>query len=344
MSQSSSKVSSPVRTSTGAAWLFLPLALLALLTHIGIGSFEWYAPWDVVKEILRGPVDDTVINRIVWKLRLARGLEAGLVGALLGGVGVTFQAYFRNPLAEPYIVGTSSGAAVGSAIILVSGLSAGALGVLAMPIAAFAGGLGTLLLVLALSRKRGVTDPQRLLLAGVVLSTLLYSVLSLILLASGESTTRVLQFLLGHFGNARWENVILLAPTLVLGYIGLFRLSKSLNAMMVSSETAITLGVDPGRLRWSVLIWGTILTSICVGTAGVIGFVGLVAPHIARRIVGPDVRRSLFASMAIGMILILLADAIAQRGVRGVEFPVGVVTALFGAPTLLYLLRREANA
>lgn len=344
MNPTAAKVSKTVRTPSASAWLFLPLALAALLVHIGIGSFEWYAPWDVLRELFRGPQDDTVINRIVWNLRLTRGLEAGLVGALLGGVGVTFQAYFRNPLAEPYIVGTSSGAAVGSAIILVSGLSTGVLGVLAMPIAAFAGGLGTLLLVLALSRKRGVTDSQRLLLAGVVLSTLLYSVLSLILLASGESTTRVLQFLLGHFGNARWENVILLVPTLLFGSIGLFRLSKSLNAMMVSSETAITLGVDPSRLRWSVLIWGTILTSICVGTAGVIGFVGLVAPHIARRIVGPDLRKSLFASIGIGTILILLADAIAQRGVRGVELPVGVVTAIFGAPTLLYLLRREASA
>lgn len=343
MNPTREKVSNSVRSSQ-LSWAFLPLALLALLVHIGIGSFEWYAPWDVLGEILRGPRDDTVINRIVWNLRLTRGLEAGLVGALLGGVGVTFQAYFRNPLAEPYIVGTSSGAAVGSAIIMVSGLGSGILGVLAMPIAAFIGGLGTLLLVLALSRKRGVTDSQRLLLAGVVLSTLLYSVLSLILLASGESTTRVLQFLLGHFGNARWENVVLLAPTLVLGYIGFFRLSKSLNATMVSSETAITLGVDPGRLRWSVMIWGTILTSICVGTAGVIGFVGLVAPHIARRIVGPDLRRSLSASIAIGMILILLADALAQRGVRGIELPVGVVTAIFGAPTLLYLLRREVTA
>lgn len=337
------KVLHPVRQTSGISWVFLPLALFALLVHIGIGSFEWYAPWDVLREIFRGPQDDTVVNRIVWNLRLTRGLEAGLVGALLGGVGVTFQAYFRNPLAEPYIVGTSSGAAVGSAIIMVSGLSAGIFGVLAMPIAAFVGGLGTLLLVLALSRKRGVTDSQRLLLAGVVLSTLLYSVLSLILLASGESTTRVLQFLLGHFGNARWENIVLLVPALVLGYVGLFRLSKSLNAMMVSSETAITLGVDPGRLRWSVMIWGTILTSLCVGTAGVIGFVGLVAPHIARRIVGPDLRRSLGASISIGMILILLADALAQRGVRGTELPVGVVTAIFGAPTLLYLLRREAS-
>lgn len=312
-----------------------------MLLHIGIGSYLWISPWQVLAEVARGNLGGSeVLNNVVWSLRLPRAIGCVLVGALLGGVGSVFQALFRNPLAEPYIIGVSSGAAVGGTVALVGGL-AGAwygLGVLAM---GFAGGMGSLLLVTSLARRRGSISVPTLLLAGVVVGSLLSAVLTLILLTAGEDTYNVLRWLLGSMATLFWDRLAVMAIVLALGGAILVRISRQLNAFSVSETQAQQLGVDPVRLKWTVLVTGTAMASVAVGAVGIIGFLGLVAPHIARRLLGVDLRYSIAGSMLTGSALLLLADLAAQRLVPAIELPVGAITALLGAPALLALLRRE---
>jgi iron complex transport system permease protein len=261
-----------------------------------------------------------------------------LVGGILGSVGAAFQALFRNPLAEPYVVGVSSGAAVGGCIALVAGF-AGALGGMAGLCLAFAGGLGSLLLVVALARRRGIINIPSLLLAGVVVGSLLAAVLVLVLLAAGQDTNQVLRWLLGSMTPMFWPRILILLVTLVLGLAVLMRETRRLNAFSVSEASAQRLGVNTFRLRNLVLVTGTAMAAVAVGTVGIIGFLGLVAPHIARRTLGIDLRHSLLGSALIGSALLLGADLLAQRVLPGIELPVGAVSAALGAPTLLILLR-----
>lgn len=319
---------------------FVAIGILALLIHIGLGSSVRIAPWDVAREVFRGDVGGSVDNTIVWKLRLPRAIGCALVGGLLAMVGSAFQALFRNPLAEPYIVGVSSGSAVGGALAFVLGFS-GALGGLGIMLASFVTGLLSLGLVFLLATRRGVVQVQTLLLAGVVVGALLSSVLSLVLLAAGQDTNQVLRWLLGSTTPMFWDRILIMLVVYAIGGIILIRQSRRLNAFAVSEETAQRLGVDTSALKSVVLVAGTAMTAVAVGSTGIIGFLGLVAPHISRRLVGVDWRWSLPGSALIGSALLLFADIVAQQIKPGMEIPVGVVTALLGAPFLLVLIRRR---
>lgn len=316
--------------------------LIALVLHIGIGSTNFYSPADVVRELLHGPTGSTNANNVVWHVRLTRALGCALVGGLLGAVGSAFQALFRNPLADPYIVGVSSGAAIGAVGAELLGFAgfAGGLGAAGL---AFVGGLLSLGLVVGLARRRGAIDVMVLLLAGVVIGTMLAALLTLLILFSGLDTVRLMQALLGDASRLNWSAVGLLASTLAMGAPLLHRQSRALNAFAIGEDTARRLGVDTGRLKAVILIGGTGMASVAVGTVGIIAFVGLVAPHIARGLLGVDWRRSLLGSILVGGLLMLVADALAQRGssVGVAGIPVGAVTALIGAPSLLILLRKS---
>jgi iron complex transport system permease protein len=325
-----------VKSNIGIA---LGLLVFALLIHIGFGSSENISPLDTLREIMRGDHNDSGINRIIWLVRLPRALQCILTGAILGATGTIFQALFRNPLAEPYIVGASSGAAVGGVLVQVLGLGSALLG-FAMPLAGFVTGLLTLVLVFSLAIRRGVIETPTLLLAGVVISTMLSSVLSMILMVSGHDQGVVLRWLLGSEAEATFQNVQILFLVFSIGFFLLLRLSRYMNAIAVDEETAQSVGVDPGKLRSQVLSITTAMVATLVGTVGIIGFVGLVAPHISRRIVGVDLRKVLPLATVIGALLLLMSDAIAQRLTSG-GLPVGIVTAILGAPSLLVLLKRN---
>lgn len=285
------------------------------------------------------------MSTVIWQIRLPRGLMVLLVGGILGAVGAVFQALLRNPLADPYILGVSSGAAVGSVIALLGGFGV-AYGGTGTLVAGFAGGLAALALVYSLSVRRGVVDVTGLLLAGVTVASLLSAALSFLLLASGHDTNRVLGFLLGHTSDAGWPKVMLLAPVLALGLAFLLPMGKSLNAFAIGDEAAHRLGVDVPWMLRAALLTGTAMTAAAVGAVGIVGFVGLVAPHLARRVVGVDARAVIPVSVVLGMLVMLVADLIAQRGVAwvtgrtGMEVNIGIVCALVGAPSLLILLRR----
>lgn len=336
-----------MRSRTPGTKLFLlgALAILTLLIHLNVGSTFWYTPWGILREILHGPGGEGA-NLIVWQFRMPRAIASLLVGGTLGIVGSAFQAQFRNPLAEPYVIGVSSGAAVGGVIAMLTGVDA-ALAGLGTTLFGFIGGILSLLLVLGLARRRGVIDVNSLLLAGVVIGSFLAAVLSMTLLGSGQNSNEVLGWMMGNMINVVWQKVGVLAVVLAIGAVVLVRQTRRLNALALGEEAAARLGVDVGRLRMIVLATGTAMTAAAVGTVGIIAFLGLVAPHIARRVVGVDWRWSLAASGLVGSSLLIASDLVAQRGLSlithtpGLEVPVGVVTAVLGAPTLLILLRSD---
>ncbi len=328
-------------------WGLFGFVIASLLVHLNIGSHEWYSPLAVARELLRGHATDSdhPFNNIIWAIRLPRVLECVCVGGILGAVGSAFQAQLRNPLAEPYVVGVSSGAAVGSAIAMVCGFDAwfGGLGAAGC---GFVSGMLALALVYGLAKRRGGVDVSTLLLAGVIVGALLSSVLSLTILLSGQDSNRVLEALLGSMSTASFEKDAILFGALIAGSIILVRQTRLLNAFAMGEESAARMGVDVGRLRAVVLITGTAMTAAAVGAVGIVGFLGLVAPHIARRLLGVDWRYSLIGSGLIGSALLVLADLIAQRigsvfHMAVTEVPVGIVTAVIGAPSLLILIRKK---
>lgn len=317
--------------------ILLAAAFFAFLLHIFVGTVD-VSLWDVVRALF-GAQENTVI---VWDFRMPRAMLAVLSGALLGIVGSSFQALFRNALADPYIVGVSSGAAVGGATALVTGFGAawgGWAAGLGPMLASTVGGMLALGMVVSLSVRRGVLEPHTLLLTGVVLGSLLSSLLSLILLW-GQANNQILNWMLGHLTPAYWNRTHLMAIALGIGAPILILQSKRINALTLGEETAMRLGVDTKKLKPLVLGVGAAMVAVTVGAVGIIGFLGLVAPHIARRLVGVDWRWSLIASGLVGSGLMCIADILAQRIVPATEVPVGIVTAVLGAPFLIILLRK----
>lgn len=324
-------------------WL-VGLAVLALIAHVAIGTSLWYSPGLILSEIGRGPqgFSASVANGVVWETRLPRACAALLTGAVLGLTGSAFQAQFRNPLAEPYVTGVASGAAVGGVAALILGV----VGPLATMGFGFLGGMLALMVVMSLGKRNGVMDASTLLLAGVVVASLLSSVMSFAILASGRDSNVVLLWLLGSFTNSDWPKVEVLFGATAVGSVILVRQSRKLNALAMGEETAANLGVDVPRLRLILLTVGTAMTAAAVGAFGVIGFLGLVAPHLARKVLGVDWRWSLVGAGVLGAGLMVLADLVAMRGLNfllhtsGMEAPVGILTAILGAPWLLVLLRK----
>ena len=324
--------------------VILGLVVLGLLfAHIAIGGTVPIAIRGIVAEILAGDQGgDDPQNSIIWRLRLPRAIGCMFAGSILAAVGAAFQSLFRNPLAEPYVIGVSSGAAVGGTIAIVLGLG-GAFGGLGVVGLAFVGGSLSLLLVLGLSRLQGAIDVVRLLLAGVVIGSMMSAVMTLVMLLSGHDTNQIMRWLLGSTTPMFWPRVALLGGASLLGTLCLLPYSRQLNAFAMDEFAAERLGVQKGRLVAGVLGIGTAMTAVCVGSVGIIGFLGLVAPHIARSLVGPDLRRSLPASALIGSALLLAADILAQRVLPGTELPIGAVTAIIGAPVLLIMLKERSQ-
>lgn len=317
------------------------IVLLAVcLIHLALGSSLNYSPISIVQVLLAGPkaADDGGIGLIVWQSRLPRVLGALLVGAMLGGAGSVFQALFRNRLADPYVIGTASGAASGGALAVLIGWEGAAFG-LAVPGLAFLSGLASLALLFGITVRRGPTSAPTLLLSGVMLGAFQSALSSLWLYWSGNDERKILRWLLGSVDPMFWNRLAVLAGVFALAGIPLLVMAPKLNAMAFGEETAGHLGVNVSRVRNWALLCGAALTAAAVGAAGIIGFVGLMAPHIARRLIGIDWRVSLPGSLIIGGIVLVCADSISAR-VLSDAIPVGVVTALVGAPFLLVLLTR----
>lgn len=277
---------------------------------------------------------------IVWQLRLPRVLGAALVGAALASAGVLFQGLLRNPIADPYLLGTSGGAALAATMALLIPASFGILGFTFVPIAAFLGALIAVLIVYQIARTGARTPITTLLLAGFATSSMMAAAMSLLMLMNQNTLQRVVLWTMGGISASGWEMVIVVAPLVVVGASAAWMMANDLNAFALGEEQAAALGVAVERQKFLTMTLGALLTGAAVALSGLVGFVGLIVPHVVRLILGPDHRLLLPASFLSGAIFLVFADLIARLIIAPSELPIGVITALIGAPFFIYLLRR----
>src|SRR5262245_35123493 len=282
---------------------------------------------------------------ILFDIRLPRVVLMALTGAALASSGAAYQGVFRNPLADPYLIGVAAGAGLGAICTIVLRMRAPHLvGVWGVPLGAFAGALLTVALVYALGRVGRTTPTTTLLLAGVALGALASALTTFVLLRAGRELGLIAAFLLGGYGSAGWEAVLAVAPLVSLGFGVLAILARPLNLLLFDEEQAHQLGVDVERVKLLVIVAATLTTAAPIAFSGLIGFVGLIVPHAARMLAGADHRRLLPLAALGGAGFLMLADLLARTVIAPEELPLGVVTALAGVPFFLYLLRRAKNA
>lgn len=323
----------------GCAILLVVTATLGV--SLGSVSLSLGAVWHVIVDHVAGHPKGTVADEIVWQIRLPRVLLAAAVGGALTVAGTVVQVLVRNALADPFLLGISSGGSVGATAVLLLGTFA-SLGVWAISAGSVLGALGAMAAVFLVSRTRRQLSPTHLILCGVVLSALFESVTSfLIFRGNPQATQSVLFWLLGSFGLASWSQLPIPALALVVAMGYLMAEGRDLNALAMGTEPAASLGVDVRRLRRNVFIVASLMAGVAVAVSGVIGFVGLVVPHIVRLMVGPDHRRVLPVGALFGASFMVLGDLLARTVVAPQEMPIGVITAFIGAPVLLVLIRRR---
>jgi iron complex transport system permease protein len=281
----------------------------------------------------------TPVQALVIDLRLPRVVLSALVGACLAAAGVLYQALFRNALADPYILGVSSGAGLGAALAFAVAGN-GVLMLVAPPIAAFVGALLTILLVASLATRRGVMETLSLLLAGVAVSYTLAALTSFVLVVRREQMSRIVFWMMGGLQGATWQQAGIVALMLAVGLAIAVVYSRELNIMLLGDERAGELGVNVESVKRVILAAASLVVAAAVSVSGLIGFVGLMTPHAARLVLGPDHRLLLPASVISGAIVMVLADLVARVALAPVELPVGIVTALAGGPVFVWLLVR----
>jgi iron complex transport system permease protein len=320
---------------------------LSLTLAVAIGPVPLPAPlvWQIALAQLTGAEGDwsAAQSNIVWMIRFPRALLAMFVGGGLAAVGVTMQAVVRNPLADPYILGVSSGASVGAVLVLGLGWFAFA-GAFAVSFGAFAGAIAAFAIVFLVAQAGGQMSPLRLVLAGMACSYTLSGLTSLIVLTSDnrELARQAMEWLLGSIAGAQWPDLGLPALMLAAGTIYLVLHKRALNAMLMGDETATTLGIDVARTRRRLFIIVSLLTGVMVAVSGAIGFIGLVIPHVVRMVVGTDHGRVLPVSVLLGAILLIWVDVIARMAFAPIELPVGVITALLGGPFFIWMLATQS--
>jgi len=301
------------------------------LPAIEAGSLVWFRPFgfDVA----------TTTELIVVRIRLPRILLGAIVGFALALAGAVMQGFFRNPMADPSIIGVSSGAAVGAVAFIILPISAP----FGRATFAFVGALVAAFAVYAIATEGGRTPVATLLLAGVALQTFLGAVISFLLLNAGDSLETAVYWLMGHLHDSTWGRIRVALPVVLALFVVLLAYARDLNVLLLGEDDAHTLGIDVERTKRILLATSSIVTAAAVSVAGVIGFVGLIVPHMMRLVVGPDHRILLPTSALAGAVFLVATDTVARSGPT--EVPVGIVTAALGAPFFLYLLRqREVHA
>ncbi|MET9951369.1 iron ABC transporter permease [Streptomyces sp. NPDC006339] len=313
----------------------------AVLASLALGSVR--IPPGQVLDALTGRAGPSPYRTIVLDVRLPRVLLGAVVGAGLAVVGTVLQALVRNRLADPFLLGISSGASAGAVLVIVLGVAGGITTTVALPAAAFAGALLSLVLVYALARRGGTMTGARLVLAGVAVSYILSALTTLLLVVAGrpEQFQEALFWSLGGLGGARWDGLLLPAAVLVAGTGALMTLARPLDLMLVGEEGAVALGLDPARFRAAVFVLASLVTAVLVAASGAVGFVGLMVPHAARMAVGAPHRRLLPVAALGGAVALVLADLAARTVAAPQDIPVGVLTALTGGPFFLWLMRRR---
>ncbi len=283
-------------------------------------------------------------EQIIWKVRLPRVALGLLVGAALGLAGAAFQGVLRNPLADPYTLGVSSGASVGASFLILFGLQFSLLGEWSVPVVAFGTGTLTLSAVLLMARTEGKLRIETVILSGVVMQAFLGSFVSLMVSMSKQVINEIVFWMMGSLALRGWSYSLILLPYFAVGAAILLGYGRAMNLFALGERQAAHLGVHVERTKLVVLIASTLITAAAVSVSGVIAFVGLLVPHLLRLLVGPDYRLLLPLSLLGGAIYVVLADTLARSLLSPTEIPLGVVTAFMGAPFFAYLLRRRKRA
>ncbi len=314
--------------------------MIAIAVSLGIGAVP--IPASGILALLwntDAPALTQTERVILLQLRLPRLLTACLVGASLGAAGAGYQGLFRNPLADPYVIGASSGAGLGVTVAIILGLQLTVWGLGAVSLAALLGALVAVAAVFGVASVGHQVSTLSLLLAGVALSSLIGALMSMLMFLNDEKLVAIFGWLMGSLSGKSWAVVASTSLLAGVGILALMSLARALDALTFGEETAASLGLSMSGLRLMVVVAASIATAAAVAAAGVIGFVGLIAPHMARVLAGPRHIRLIPASAMVGAILLLIADDVARTVVAPAELPVGVVTALLGGPFFLYLLK-----
>jgi iron complex transport system permease protein len=330
------------RVAIAGAALAIALVLsISLTVTIGPADLAVTEVWGSILSHLTGSESPLSVLRdgIVWELRLPRILTAAAVGAGLALVGAIMQALTRNQLADPYLLGISSGASLGAVTVLLLGVA------VLLPVAAFAGALLALAATLTLAGAFGRITPTRTVLAGVAVSALAAAITSFVIfwVATGDAYREVLSWLLGSLAGARWEAVAIAGGAILVIGIPLAFTGRILDAFALGDTTAGSLGIPVQGVRWALLGAGALLTGALVSVSGSIGFVGLVLPHAVRLLIGPGHRALLPLSALTGAVFLVWADTLARTVFEPRELPVGIVTAIIGAPVFAILLARRRS-
>ena len=324
--------------------LIVLIAGLVLTMLFALGTGPTPIPGTTVAKILVnrvsliGPIFPqtwpSVYETIVIDVRLPRVILGVLVGSALATAGCAMQGLFKNPMASPYILGVASGAAFGAALGLVLGIS-----LYSLPLTAFLFALLAVFLVYNIARTRGRVPIETLLLSGIAVGLFFSALVSLLVYVAGEKIYGIVFWMMGGLWASSWDKVVMVSPLIILGIIMLFLFAKDLNAMLLGEEPAMHLGIEVETIKKIILIFAALITAASVCVVGTIGFVGLIIPHMMRIVVGPDHRILLPSSILFGAIFLVGADTLARSVIQPTEIPVGIITALFGAPFFIYLLK-----
>lgn len=299
---------------------------------------------DGARHLLTGaPYPHDGLHIIVLELRLPRVILAALVGICLALAGAIMQALFQNALADPYLVGVSSGAGLGAVVAIMLGVPLAFLGLMAMPMLAFVGALGVVFLVYVLARRGGRVQTGTLLLTGIAVGSLVSAITSFLMMVMQQDLRQVLFWLLGGLSGRGWQQVWIILPQATLGLGAALVLSRPLNMLLLGDEAAASLGMNLQSSKRLLLALASLLAAGAVAVSGIIAFVGLVVPHVMRLLVGPDHRRLLPVCALGGALLMILSDIAARVILAPTELPIGIITSALGCPFFLYLLHRQGG-
>jgi iron complex transport system permease protein len=334
---------------TAAIYIFLLFGLAASIvvsTSMGYIQIPLEAVVKIILTKISGRVSlidglDKLFPVVVIDVRLPRILSAAIVGGGLAISGVVFQGILLNPLADPYTLGVSAGAAFGASLALL--LNIGMLGSYSVPLFAFVGAVATLVFVIYLSSSSGGVSSNNLILSGIIVAAILSAGISFLKYVADEQVAVIIFWLMGSFGSKTWMDVTLILLLVGLGFGVFIFYARDLNLMSLGNRTASSLGVDTRKVTITLLVTASLVAAICVSVSGIIGFVGLLVPHMMRLITGPDNRRLVPVSLLAGAVLLCVADTI-TRAVLPSEIPIGVLTALIGGPFFCYLFRKQHRA
>lgn len=316
------------------------LSIELLLSSVWIGIS--FGSVDIPFSTLWDKTTDPVAYSILWKIRMPRVILAALIGASLAIAGAAFQGLLKNPLADPYTLGISSGASVGAVMTIFLGISIPFLGVFTLPVFSMVGAACTMIIVLTFARlvDRSM-KMETLILTGIIFSSFLGACISLMVALTGEQLREIIGWLLGSVSMRGWSYVQMVLPFMVIGTGIIWLTRRELNAMIYGEERAQYLGVNVKRSKYMILAGGSILTGAAVAASGTIGFVGLVVPHMIRLLIGADHRHLLTLSFLNGASLLVICDLVSRTIIAPIELPIGVITSFIGAPVFAYIFFKQ---